>query len=333
MSTRRNSLTNITLNNAPNAHAELWLDKYIADQKETKDRSQFIADVSGLPTPKAYIAFYRRWEQMLKDQGAQTREAHVKGRMITGLGDESVLETAITLHRTYGVPYIPGSALKGLAATYARQRLGEAWQKDKDAYKVVFGNTDDTGYITFFDGLYIPGTGFKGQALYPDVITVHHQKYYQNPNNPPADWDDPIPVPFFTATGSYLVALAGSELEEHEAWIDATFAILKGALAELGIGAKTSSGYGRMELEPKLDLNSPDIQAALRLKEQIDEIPDVDAPRRIEAYFRQWRDLPSENARKIAAKAIIRKVRNAGTEGAIAGQQWYRTLLTWLAER
>src|SRR5712692_1541822 len=155
--------------------------------------------------------------------------------MIIGLGDESVLETAITLHRTYGVPYIPGSALKGLAASYVRQRLGVDWQKDKDAYKVVFGNTDDTGYITFFDALYIPGTGFRGRALYPDVITVHHQKYYQDPNNPPADWDDPTPVPFLTATGSYLIALAGSELEEHEAWIDATFAILKGALAELGI--------------------------------------------------------------------------------------------------
>src|SRR5207302_10163433 len=66
---------------------------------------------------------------LLDDQGAKKRIAHVKGRMIIGLGDESVLETAITLHRTYGVPYIPGSALKGLAAAYVRQRLGEAWQK------------------------------------------------------------------------------------------------------------------------------------------------------------------------------------------------------------
>src|SRR5205823_1780838 len=175
-----------------------------------------------------------------------------------GLGDESVLETAISLHRTYGVPYIPGSALKGLAASYARQRLGDDWHKDSKAYEIVFGNTDDAGYITFFDGLYIPGTGFSGKALWPDVITVHHQKYYQNPNTPPADWDDPIPVPFLTATGSYLIALAGPELEKQEEWIDTTFAILKDALAELGIGAKTSSGYGRLELEAKLDLSSPD---------------------------------------------------------------------------
>ncbi len=249
MSTRRDKLKDIKLSNAPNAHTELWLDKYIDDQEDTKSRGPFIAEVSALPTPEAYVAFYKRWQQMLDDQGAKKRTARVKGRMIIGLGDESVLETAITLHRTYGVPYIPGSALKGLAATYARQRLGEAWQKGSEAYKIVFGNTDDTGYITFFDALYIPGTGFKRKALYPDVITVHHQKYYQDSNNPPADWDDPNPVPFFTATGSYLIALAGSELQEQEAWIEKTFAILRHALAEMGIGAKTSSGYGRLELE------------------------------------------------------------------------------------
>jgi CRISPR-associated protein Cmr6 len=253
MSTRRNRLRDIKLSKVPNAHAELWLDKYIDDVGDTKSRGPFIADVSALPVPEEYVSFYKRWEQMLDDQGAEKRIAHVKGRMIIGLGDESVLETAISLHRTYGVPYIPGSALKGLAAACARQRFGEDWQKGSEYYKVVFGNTDDTGYITFFDALYIPGTGYKHngkvKALYPDVITVHHQKYYQDTKNPPADWDDPNPVPFLTATGNYLIALAGSELEEQEAWIDATFTILKLALVELGIGAKTSSGYGRMELE------------------------------------------------------------------------------------
>jgi CRISPR-associated protein Cmr6 len=252
MSTRRVSLSGITLTEAPNAHAELWLDKYITDQEQSNSRQRCIDEVSAIPMPSVYHSFYQRWEEILDDLGAKKRVARVKGRMIIGLGDESVLETAITLHRTYGVPYIPGSALKGLAATYARQRLEGAWHKNSEAYKTVFGETDNTGYITFFDALYIPETGQqhneKAQALYPDVITVHHQNYYQNPSNPPADWDDPNPVPFLTATGDYLIALAGPELQEQEAWIEATFAILKHALAELGIGAKTSSGYGRMEL-------------------------------------------------------------------------------------
>jgi len=46
-----------------------------------------------------------------------------KSRLVVGLGDESVYETSIRLHRNYGIPYIPGSALKGVAKHYAIYRL------------------------------------------------------------------------------------------------------------------------------------------------------------------------------------------------------------------
>jgi len=218
MSTRRNSLSSIQLSEVPDAHAELWLDRYMDDQ-DSKKRAGFIADASTIPTPEIYVAFYNRWTQKLHDIGAKMHPAHVKTRMIVGLGDESVLETSITLHKTYGVPYIPGSALKGLAASYARQRLTEDWRKGSEAYQVIFGNTDEAGYIIFFDALYIPGAGLKKQALYPDVMSVHHRDYYQNPAYLPADWDDPIPIPFLTATDNYMIALAAPGLDEREAWI------------------------------------------------------------------------------------------------------------------
>src|SRR6266852_9534041 len=107
MSSRRKDLTNIELKDVPNAHAELWLDKYLEDQTGTRSRSNCIAEVSTIPIPQIYRDFYTRWEKMLDEQGAKKRPARVKGRMIVGLGDESVLETSISLHRTYGVPYIP----------------------------------------------------------------------------------------------------------------------------------------------------------------------------------------------------------------------------------
>jgi CRISPR type III-B/RAMP module RAMP protein Cmr6 len=121
------------------------------------------------------------------------------------------------------------------------------WAKDGPAYKTVFGDTDDAGYITFFDALYIPDTGYEGQALYPDIITVHHQKYYQDTGEAPTDSDNPIPIPFLSATGTYLIALAAPDIQQADAWIKATFDILEEALKTLGIGAKTSSGYGRMK--------------------------------------------------------------------------------------
>lgn len=228
-------------------HPGLWLDKYLPDYEDGRKQSH-VAQVSAIAVPDAYLKFFDRWRAALTASGAIiVREATVQGRLSIGLGGEGVLETAITLHHTYGIPYIPGSALKGLAANYARNRLNkDDWNTKSDAYKVMFGETDSAGYVTFFDALYVPNSGRKNggkaQALWPDVITVHHPKYYQGAQ-PPADWDSPTPVPFLSATGTYLLAIGGPA-----DWVEKAFEILACALAEEGVGAKTSSGYGRMTI-------------------------------------------------------------------------------------
>src|SRR5258708_1609120 len=227
-------------------NAGLWFDKYIGEQSREESRRDLIEEVCALPIPMAYRSYFERWQKVLTEEyGAQIRRAQVKGRMIVGLGSESVLETSISLHRTYGVPYIPGSALKGLAANYARLRLDEDWKKGGKYYKIVFGDTDDAGYISFFDALYIPDTGYEGKALYPDVITVHHQEYYQNAKVAPADRDNPNPVPFLSATGIYLIALAAPDLQAPDRWLAVPFKIIEKALKTFCVGAKTSSGYVR----------------------------------------------------------------------------------------
>src|SRR6266478_3484885 len=149
MSSRRNCLVEIDHILLPDVRKEketnagLWFDKYIDEQsrENTLSRREHIEAVSTLPISTAYKAYYARWEKILQERGAKVRHAVVKGRMIVGLGSESVLETSISLHRTYGVPYIPGSALKGSAANYAHHRLGENWQKGSSAFKVIFGDT------------------------------------------------------------------------------------------------------------------------------------------------------------------------------------------------
>jgi CRISPR-associated protein Cmr6 len=242
MDGRRHDLQ--SLNQIPStAHAGLWIDKLLPDQEKGKGEKkaehfkQAIRTVDSL-----YKQFYERWQRSLAEIGAQTKPAEVLGRLSIGLGGESVLETSISLHRTYGVPYIPGSALKGLAARYARKRLDD-WTAEHS--KILFGDTDVAGYITFYDALYIPGSANPDIPLALDVMNVHHPEYYRGDKTlPPADWDSPTPVSFLSATGSYLVALHGSE-----EWVKAAFEILSYALKEEGIGAKTSSGYGRMELE------------------------------------------------------------------------------------
>ena len=249
MTSRRSTLANIKSDMVKTANAGLWLTKYL-DKKSENDKTarttlvkEVVEKASNQELQSLYRRFFERWKETLEAYGAETRKTQVRGRMVIGLGSESVLETAVTLHHTYGVPYIPGSALKGLARNFARNM--EGWT-DKHS-EVVFGNEKKrdnntfAGFITFFDALLIPDEYGNKRALHTDVMTVHHQGYYMGAGVPPADWDDPIPVSFLSATGTYLLALAGPA-----EWISPTFKLLEIALKEEGVGAKTSSGYGRM---------------------------------------------------------------------------------------
>lgn len=280
MSNRRTILENVGIDQCPTAHAGLWLDKYLGNVGDGAKRLLVAEVASRMPPHQEYLSYYNCWKAALgalrhqtEDFNIRSRKYQVRGRMAVGLGDKGVLETAITLHHTYGVPIIPGSALKGLAAAFAHQRLaGQGWEKPKPAlkseeranyfYTQLFGDTDQAGYVTFFDAWYVPGSGHDGRPLHPDVLTVHHQEYYQGGKSP-ADWDSPIPVPFLSATGSYLVALAGPKV-----LVESAFLILGWALDQMGIGAKTSSGYGRMTFVAEADLEPETITTPATPQEQ-----------------------------------------------------------------
>lgn len=254
----------------PTTHAGLWLDRFLPKQPKAthtdEDKGTIQAHIKRLDRtqiPAPYLQHCERWSHHLAALGANARraEATVRGRMIIGLGAESVLETAIHLHHTYGVPVIPGSALKGLAADYARNHLkDESWRpkpKEGDSanvgtsYRALFGDTTEAGCVIFHDALWIPPDGEERDKhpLDLDVMTVHHRDYYGTKGkSPPADSDDPNPVSFVTARGTYLIALEGPP-----DWTDAAMSILKRALAESGIGAKTAAGYGRLVAEYESD--------------------------------------------------------------------------------
>ena len=237
------------------SNAGLWLDKFLRENDGSQEeghrqpKTELVKQVAVINLRPEYRKFYERWQQTLEACGAQCREARVNEcRLAIGVGAEGVLETSISLHHTYGVPFIPGSALKGLTASFARQRLsGPQWQKNGTDYRALFGDTTSAGFVTFFDALLNPAGG--NRPLHADVLTVHHSEYYGGANVPPADWDTPIPVPFLSASGRYLMALAGpDDSENSRQWVQVAFRILQQALLEEGVGAKTSSGYGRMKL-------------------------------------------------------------------------------------
>lgn len=236
-------------------HRGLWLDRYLesTDREDKEAKRKLVQEAVRIREPKEYAAFFRRYQEALQEVGAQTCKAQTRGRLVVGLGGEGVLETGLTLHRTYGVPYIPGSALKGLASRYAHLHLeGEVWRRNLrefrrgEAQAVLFGTPEEEGAVVFFDALPLPGKW----SLQEDILNPHHPEYYGGEDTPPADWDSPVPVPFLSVTGTFLVALAPAPgFSPPPGLMEAAWRILAWALKEEGVGGKTSSGYGRMALE------------------------------------------------------------------------------------
>jgi len=334
MNSRREVLKKFSSTQA--SHAGLWLDKYIASQErdDIGTRQTLVREVSGIKIPDSYHHFLGQWKTSLNEYGAFTRKATVQGRMVVGLGNESVLETSVTLHRTYGVPYIPGSALKGMAASYARTYLGDEWKEESTSYTIVFGNTEEAGFVTFFDALYVPHPDNPKSPLAPDVITVHHPEYYRGEGKAPADWDSPTPIPFLTATGTYLLALAGPE-----DWVKVVFRILEYALQEMGVGAKTSSGYGRLVVEEGTpdETKPPSDPGQQQVNDILDRLAKLQQSRvanEINSFFLQWRDLQvSVPLKQQIAKAILDKVREAGRERKSSTKEWYKELAASLEQK
>jgi CRISPR-associated protein Cmr6 len=284
-------------------HAGLWLERYIVDvAKDGEKQGHISATLGTLRVPDGYSKFFERWSTHLAalDPATVCREVRARGRFVVGLGGESVLETAVTLHRTWGVPYLPGTALKGLASRYAARRLVDvSWKKEGPSHRVLFGEQEDAGHVDFHDALWIP----KGTEL-PldlDVMTVHHPEYYQGKEVPPADWDSPVPVPFVSARGSYLLAATGPK-----AWAEAAIEILVAALDEEGVGAKTSAGYGRMTASGASGpaTGTAPLSKADEWSEVVKRIQPGDAAQRVPSLLGSL----SGTAKREAARAIVQKL-------------------------
>ena len=185
-------------------------------------------------------------------------------RLVVGLGTESVLETGLRLHYTYGTPLVPGSALKGLAAHYCHTVLGADNPEFKyvgefcgqdgklvrrmgDYHRMLFGSNESSGIISFHDAWISPEAIRAGEGLLLDVMTTHHPDYYSGSgDSAPHDAEDPTPIHFLSTRGAFRFVLESEDSgEDGLRWRDYTLEFLKQALVSWGAGGKTSSGYGR----------------------------------------------------------------------------------------
>jgi CRISPR-associated protein Cmr6 len=221
----------------------------------------------------------------LLQQGYKTETLKFKPewRMVIGLGNESVYETSMTLHHIYGIPYIPGQAVKGVLRNYIiNDVFGETKENseikldlegaekraltDPDFCK-IFGSPKDTaigehiGSVIFFDAFPIETPTIK-----PDIMNVHYPDYYSG-KKPPTDYQKLNPIYFLTvgedekgnkARFLFLIGVKKKDdfeiknkkltegIEGNEVLSVIERWLIK-ALSGHGIGAKTAVGYGYMD--------------------------------------------------------------------------------------
>jgi CRISPR-associated protein Cmr6 len=182
--------------------------------------------------------------QLLKHKGYYLDDfmAKTSWRLIIGLGAVHPQETSMTLHHVYGIPYIPGSAVKGVTRHWIILSKFDNEEKKAEAdekFQKIFGAQKNQGRVIFMDAYPVGQINLK-----IDIMNPHYPDYYSK-NIPPADWQNPNPIKFLTVENTkfrfYLLSKKGSLLYEAKEWLEE-------ALGEFGIGAKTSLGYGIFEI-------------------------------------------------------------------------------------
>jgi len=246
-------------------HPGLLLQRYLTTHADPSERRALLDAALASSRNDSVCAMYsdvfERWTRALPTGIAhQAKQLATTGRLVVGLGSENVLGVGLRLHHTYGVPIIPGSALKGLASHYCHDVWGQRhsenateenhlFRRGGGHHSLLFGTTEDGGVITFHDASVTPASLREG-SLRLDVMTPHHPTWQTN-DAPPTDFDSPVPVFFLSAAGTFEIRLSWSGPtavvpEQAEAWTALAMTLLQEALAEWGVGGKTSSGYGRL---------------------------------------------------------------------------------------
>ncbi len=168
----------------------------------------------------------------LKPEGVIRESFRLKTayRLVIGAGYPSFIENGFMFHHVYGIPYVPGETLKGLARAVFILSMAEAikgetklskieeelseevegisYQIPKkiniildnytienpvETFRKIFGSKERRGQVIFFDAYPVE---FKpSEHFEADIMNSHYGDYYQS-GKAPADWLNPNPIHF-----------------------------------------------------------------------------------------------------------------------------------------
>ena len=236
-------------------------------------------------------------------------------RLAVGLANGVVENAGLTLHRRFGYPLIPGSAVKGLAADGAVDL-----QADAKLRRVILGAEDgeadgasgQAGAVSFLAAV------AEQAKLELDILTPHYSRYYGGSDNPEA-LDDELPVPNVfpvVAAGAKfrfdLLLIPGRSLGGFQVKdvLDAAQKWLTHALEEFGVGAKTRAGYGRFGAKTATAMNMdlfPSLAAVVVPLAVSGKTP-VDNRTAVEKCLAHWKGKVSQSSlsRLVPALAVLK---------------------------
>jgi len=239
-------------------------------------------------------------------------EATAVAPFATGLGNEHPTENGFAFLWPYGLPYLPGSGVKGVLRAAAREL---DWPDDERV--ALFGSDppgDDNGdlqrgALSFWDVL----PKIEGDRLMVDVMTPHQTHYYQPRaggarrddkntagSSNPHDSGAPNPIYFLTVPPrSRFVFHVACDLErlpqplrDGGRWRERLAAAFEHAFEWLGFGAKTAVGYGAMKRDLKAEQAA--WQAAQSEREATERAARIsamtEAMRQIDAFIEAFKE-------------------------------------------
>lgn len=235
--------------------------------KEGKQKE--LAKVGAVPRYAAETmrALAERQRDVGRAARAEVVEAISISPFATGLGWEHPNENGFAFLHPYGLPYLPGSGVKGVLRD-AAQQLADGCDGDtrgwtSTAVQILFGpvpeeirKPDDAscGALRFFDVIPEIAVDDKGKVrMGVDIMNPHHSAYYQD-NATPHDAGSPVPIFFLVVPPGSRFIFAVDCPREHTlpgalagAWRVLIREALDYAFDWLGFGAKTAVGYGAMK--------------------------------------------------------------------------------------
>jgi CRISPR type III-B/RAMP module RAMP protein Cmr6 len=210
-----------------------------------------------------------------------TFEATLGARMMINMTGGVVENAGIALDRCFGMPLIPGSAVKGITRVQAlwevREAKGDEKRKLLRLAMIVFGYgahdlrgdfgwaggeqeaqsvADELGSQDFKGcACFLPAYPTTPAKLVVDMVNPHYPNYYGGKQPRAEDNENPIPnyFPAVEAGSSFGFAVVLNRLPSlpdltSDTLLNQVKTWLERAVTRKGVGAKTAAGYGWFEL-------------------------------------------------------------------------------------